>query len=317
MEDFLQIEKAWKQDEKSYQKLGKLVKAKLEKEIFSNEKYAEVTFRTKELISLLKKLRKRSDLTYDTLTDKLGVRVICNYKQDVLDIHPLINELFKIEKFEDKAEKLSHEVFAYTSYHYDLTFPSCSEIELRGLMFELQLRTINQHAWACTAHELSYKQDIELPKQFKRKVHRLCALYEIADDELHLVNRYILDHDDFPIFQMLRTLEGKYYKLSHLSYDREMSFDSLAKVFKFLSKEETLDFTEKFDQWAELNSERITNIFSDYKNSLYKGYLILQPETLLFWFLLDKHFYTIKDNWNLFFNDQDFDHIKAAWAVIE
>ena len=47
--------------------------------------------------------------------------------------------------------------------------------------FELQIRTIIQDAWSVLDHKIKYKKSI--PLSLKRRINRLSALFEIADDE--------------------------------------------------------------------------------------------------------------------------------------
>ena len=55
-------------------------------------------------------------------------------------------------------------------------------------MFEIQVRTLNQHAWSNASHKLSYKHDGDLPHELQRKLYRLLALYELADQEIENIN---------------------------------------------------------------------------------------------------------------------------------
>lgn len=312
--------KQWEVDEPKYAELGKAVVQSLKNAIFEGEMYAEITFRPKDIISTIKKLKKKNekeDYSYENLTDLLGVRVICHYKEDVPKIHAIIDSLFKTKSFDDKSSNLSHDVFTYTSYHYDLVYEKHPDSRLNTLIFELQLRTINQHAWACTAHELSYKQDIELPHIYKRRVHRLLALYEIADDELSAVNNFIASHSDFSLFNCFKKLEKKFYRLAKITFDREESVIVLKKIISFLSISELNAFISEFDKFVEENSIKIESVFLEYKTVSTYSYLILQPETIFIWFLLEKCEYQLKENWSNHFPTEDLQIIENAWGVLE
>ena len=279
----------------------------------------EITKLPKEAISILRKLKKKNvkkAYTYSDLTDKLGVRVICNYQEDIPKIQEIIKSNFFEHGFENKGENLEHDVLGYTSYHYDLIFKKHIDSKINSLIFELQLRTINQHAWACTAHELSYKQDIELPKELKRKVYRLLALYEIADNELSSVNIYITTHEDFPIYNCFKKLEKQFYKLAKSSFDREQSINSLKSIISFLTVAELNIFIQHFDTFMDINYERIGNIFTEYLNNFNYSYIIMQPEIIFVWFLLEKCEFKLKENWATYF-EAELEIIKNAWGIIE
>lgn len=318
--DVEDVLKKWEHDEPLYIELGKSVQSLLKNLIFEGGMYADVSFRPKEAISMLKKLKKRNEkepFSYGDMTDKLGVRVICNYQEDIPVIQQIIESNFYIHKFDNKGEDMKHNVLDYTSYHYDLIFKNHENEKINTLIFELQLRTINQHAWACTAHELSYKQDIELSKEFKRKVYRLLALYEIADNELSSVNSFITNHQDFPIYSCFKKLEKKFYKLAKSTFDRDQSINSLKSIISFLSVEELNSFILAFDSFINEHSIKISEIFTEYKNANNYNFIIMQPEVIFVWFLLDKCQFKLEENWNKYFDTSELDIIKNAWGVIE
>lgn len=45
------------------------------------------------------------------------------------------------------------------------------------------MRTILQHAWAEIEHDIRYKSNIAVPREFRRKFSRIASILEIADDE--------------------------------------------------------------------------------------------------------------------------------------
>jgi hypothetical protein len=53
----------------------------------------------------------------------------------------------------------------------------------RGLVAELQVRTILQHAWAEIEHEIQYKAVDVLPKEISRRFLALAGMLEIGDRE--------------------------------------------------------------------------------------------------------------------------------------
>lgn len=318
--NYEEIDKKWNEIEPLYSNLGKEAQKLLKELIYEGEMYAEVTGRTKDIISIFKKLKKKNEgepYSFDDLTDRLGLRIICNYKEDMILIDSIIRNNFDVKKFEDKAKDVAPDKLAYTSYHYDLTYPNSVDPKLKELVFELQLRTINQHTWACTAHELSYKQEIELPHELKRKVHRLLALYEIADDELSSVNSFIYSHEDFSLFALFKKLEKKFYKLAKCSFDKEQTLEILKITMSFLSDKENKSAMDSVSDFADSNAEKISHIFSDYSAYSYYNFILLQPETILIWYLLENFEYSVTDNWGRYFDTDDLELIKSAWGIVE
>ena len=52
-----------------------------------------------------------------------------------------------------------------------------------GIKFEIQIRTVLQHAWSAISHKLEYKTVNDVPKKMRRQLFRISALLEIGDQE--------------------------------------------------------------------------------------------------------------------------------------
>jgi putative GTP pyrophosphokinase len=50
-------------------------------------------------------------------------------------------------------------------------------------VFEIQIRSILQHAWAEIEHDLGYKSAEAIPRHIRRRFARLAGVLELADDE--------------------------------------------------------------------------------------------------------------------------------------
>jgi ppGpp synthetase/RelA/SpoT-type nucleotidyltranferase len=88
----------------------------------------------------------------------------------------------------DKRKTLSPNVFGYLSVHYVVSFDKNrlkkkAFADYKDIRFEIQIRSILQHAWAEIEHDLGYKSEIEVPDEIRRKFSRLAGLLEIADSE--------------------------------------------------------------------------------------------------------------------------------------
>jgi putative GTP pyrophosphokinase len=129
----------------------------------------------------------------DEATDLCGIRIICYYPADVTRVTQVIGHELDVVESVDKADSLLPEQFGYLSLHF-LVSPKqhmLQTVSYRGLdnlVAEIQVRTLFQHAWAELSHELSYKNEEHVPKQFRRKLYQLSAILENLDgqyDELH------------------------------------------------------------------------------------------------------------------------------------
>jgi len=113
------------------------------------------------------------------ITDILGMRVITFYADDVDKVASAIERLFNVdwENSVDKRKLLEVDSFGYLSLHY------ICYLKDTPYRFEVQMRTLLQHAWANLNHDTGYKSGIEVPREYIRNLNRLAGMLELADEE--------------------------------------------------------------------------------------------------------------------------------------
>lgn len=324
MIDIQSICNEWTKEEPNYNELGKIVVDFLNDKLTKFEILPEITCRTKELLSIIKKIKKKqkdNEKTYsfDRLTDKLGVRIICPFSSDLDIIDRFITENFQVHKIEKKKDKIDFDKLDYQSNHYDVSI-RCSVFEFtefnqfQNMIFEIQVRTLNQHAWANSAHTLFYKQDIDMPDDVKRKIYRLLSIYEIADEEFAHVNKYLQEQPDNFLYTILRKLEGKIYKYAKIDFDRELSVENIRILCSFLSKKEQNSINQNVENFIFENDGKIEYIFNEYKSRFYEIPFLTQPEIFIIWFGLENFEFSIKDNWSNYFDEFELEQIQSIWG---
>ncbi len=183
-----EFEKELKQYENFSDKMNILIKELLEQE---NISYHSIENRVKEKNSLEKKIDgKNKYQNLSEITDIVGCRIISYFEIDVEKIVALLFKEFKIDEVNsiDKKKILDPDRFGYLSYHIICSIND-ERAQLReyknykDLKFEIQVRTILQHAWAEIEHDIGYKSNIAVPREFRRKFSRIASILEIADDE--------------------------------------------------------------------------------------------------------------------------------------
>lgn len=131
--------------------------------------------RAKTVESFIQKAK--SDIYSDPLNeiqDQIGIRIITFFLSDVDRISDNINSYFRHieEKF---IEPKNATEFGYFGKHFILFIPSdvlFLEEEKRNCpkFFELQIKTLYQHAWSESNHDLGYKGKYTLDDLEKRKI---------------------------------------------------------------------------------------------------------------------------------------------------
>ncbi|MBR6279859.1 MAG: hypothetical protein IKR32_00995 [Bacteroidales bacterium] len=187
-----------------YTEMAELIPEKLKR--FFDEAglvVAALEHRVKEEKSLAGKLRLKGGKYKDILdiTDILGLRVITFYIDDVDKVASVLERLFEIDWANSVDKRKAHDIdsFGYLSLHYICRIPESSYCdpqhpELNRIRFEVQMRTVLQHAWANMNHDTGYKSGVEIPKVYLRNLSRLAGMLELVDDEFSRIRRELSDY---------------------------------------------------------------------------------------------------------------------------
>ncbi|HJR06485.1 MAG TPA: hypothetical protein VJ842_04435 [Pyrinomonadaceae bacterium] len=134
------------------------------------------------------------------VTDLCGIRIIVRQLADVAKVIEIIKSEFSVNDKNSvyKSEELNVDQFGYTSVHLVVKLHSgrTALTEWRSfedINIEIQIRTILQHAWAVISHPFDYKVGADIPREFRRRLFRLSALFELADEELDQLVEEIQD----------------------------------------------------------------------------------------------------------------------------
>lgn len=150
------------------------------KENISGCKHIDFVYgRPKSVGSFIKKATKEEDgkLKYNDpinqVQDQLGVRIVVYYLEDVRKISKIIEKYYRLIENRHIVPD-SEKEFGYEGKHYVLFIPAAVLPNLSGgnfpKFFELQIKTLFQHAWSQAEHDLRYKSVKPLKKEDRRKV---------------------------------------------------------------------------------------------------------------------------------------------------
>lgn len=160
--------------------------------------YDRVWARVKDWPSLKSKARKRNKdgspqypEPWRDIHDIIGVRVTTYHSTEIPSAIAVLRDSFKVHRNVDKTtETRVSGTFGYGSHHLVLEVDgSIDELsDYRGLIFEVQIRTVLQHAWAEFEHDIRYKRGPEEPDPAVDRAFTLAAgLIELADQQFDLI----------------------------------------------------------------------------------------------------------------------------------
>lgn len=188
----LDCENWYKNNKGLYEACGETVKRLIET-VLEEKKipYHSIQFRVKEESSFLTKCQnEKYEDPISQITDICGLRIITYTNQDVSKIKDVIEEEFKIDEANsiDKIKLMRADQVGYLSTHYVATINQEREglteyHRYKDLKFEIQIRTLLQHAWAEIEHDRSYKFSGELPSEIKRRFYLVAGTLELLDRE--------------------------------------------------------------------------------------------------------------------------------------
>ena len=156
---------------------------------------SSISSRVKSPESIAQKLYKKGlpftvEAIMTNLTDVAGVRIICEFVDDIYSIAAMIamQDDLKLIKVKDYIKYPKPN--GYRSYHMIVEIPVFFSKGKTPMCVEIQIRTMAMDFWASLDHELKYKKDID-PKD-----------EELIANELHACAERIAETDD--IMQQIR-----------------------------------------------------------------------------------------------------------------
>ncbi|HEY3988835.1 MAG TPA: RelA/SpoT domain-containing protein [Acidobacteriaceae bacterium] len=149
-----------------------------------------ITWRVKDREKLKRKYENpdKSYFALSDITDLAGLRIITYLAKDVDLVAEIVRREFELdEKNTVDKRKGDPEKLGYQSLHYICGY-SRKRIELleyekfNGIKFEIQIRSLLQHAWAELQHG-AYDLQSNLPDEIKNRFSCLSGLLQLADRE--------------------------------------------------------------------------------------------------------------------------------------
>ena len=181
-----------------YESAIREVKTKLE--ILDSEFRAKYSYnpihhiedRLKSPQSIFEKLKRKNapfsvESARANLKDIAGVRVICNYIEDIYTVADLLTAQDDVTLVKLKDYIKDPKPNGYRSLHLVIETPVYLSDKKEFVNVEVQIRTIAMDFWASLEHELKYKTDTEVSAELSRRLKECAETIAETDREMQKI----------------------------------------------------------------------------------------------------------------------------------
>ena len=162
--------------------------------LYASNPIHHIDSRLKSPRSIMEKLeRKGWPATVESaeahLMDIAGVRIICNYIDDIYRMANLLIRQQDIELVEQKDYIKNPKPNGYRSLHLVIRVPVFLSSHTELVPVEVQIRTIAMDFWASLEHQLRYKSDVEATAALQRRLKQCAEQSARLDIEMQSIYR--------------------------------------------------------------------------------------------------------------------------------
>lgn len=207
--------------------------------------------RVKRISSILEKAQKKGialDDIEDKIEDLAGVRIICQFTDDIYAVRDIIKNRSDCEIVEEKDYVTHSKKSGYRSYHVIINYNVETELGTKTLKVEIQIRTLAMDFWATIEHSLQYKYKGKLPANVSQRLNNSAQAIVSLDEEMSAIRDEIVDaQNSFKIkARIVSEILNNIQNLYRVANDREVT--KIQDEFYEIYERGDLDTLEKFDR---------------------------------------------------------------------
>lgn len=148
--------------------------------------------RLKSPASIAEKLRRKGlpqtlESIEANLTDIAGVRIVCNYLEDIYHIANLLTRQQDVELVRRRDYIQKPKESGYRSLHLVVRIPVFLSSHTELVPVEIQIRTIAMDFWATLEHQLRYKSDHETTQKLRIRLQKCAEASARLDKEMQSI----------------------------------------------------------------------------------------------------------------------------------
>lgn len=214
--------------------------------------------RVKTIFSILEKCQKKGiaiDDVLEKIEDIAGVRIICQFVEDIEHVVELLRKRSDIEIKQEKDYVQEPKDSGYRSYHMIVWYTVQTMDGPKKIMVEIQIRTLAMNYWATIEHSLQYKYKLNMPEEIQNRLLKVSESMVELDKEMSQVRLEIMDaqnafqHQAKVVADILNTIQNMY----RVANAREMVKiqDEFYRIYSMNNLEQLERFRKQLDTIAE------------------------------------------------------------------
>ncbi|RYL89761.1 GTP pyrophosphokinase family protein [Sporolactobacillus sp. THM7-4] len=153
-----------------------------------------VTGRVKPVPSILDKAKRKGiplDQLNTQMQDLAGVRVMCQFVDDIRKVVDLIRNRTDLTVVEERDYITKKKKSGYRSYHVVVQYPVQTVSGEKKILAEIQVRTLAMNFWATIEHSLNYKYKGDIPMDVKSRLLRAAEAAFRLDEEMSQIREEV------------------------------------------------------------------------------------------------------------------------------
>lgn len=167
---------------------------KILNEYYDGEVITNVTGRIKSPESITGKMKKKKlELNYENMIENIndiaGIRIVCNFKDDIYKIRNLIKKQTQMKVIKEKDYLKKAKKSGYSAYHMIVEVPVTIKEETTYIKVEIQLRTTLMDFWSETEHKVKYKPSKKISNIDSMKLSIYAKIVNMISDKMMKINR--------------------------------------------------------------------------------------------------------------------------------
>lgn len=218
----------------------------------------QVTGRVKKISSILEKMQKKR-IEFEDIDEKIediaGIRIICQFVEDIERVVELIRNRDDMEVKSEKDYIKNMKDSGYRSYHMIVYYHVQTMKGDKRIKVEIQIRTMAMNFWATIEHSLQYKYRQNMPQSVRERLHGASEAIVNLDKEMSMIRSEIIDSQNYlqlkanVVAEILNTIQNLYQAANKREIVKIQ--DEFYKIYMGSNLEELQRFSKELDLIAE------------------------------------------------------------------